>query len=333
MRLQLVERRIVGQELGEVLGAAESIEVGENRVALDLAGVLDPQVVGVGVHAHDLLLQFVGRIGKIDAVAQRFGHLGLAVGARQTHARRVVGQQDLGLDERRPVYRIELVDDLARLLDHGFLVLAGGHRGGAESRDVGSLADGIGEETHGNALPLGRIALDGAFGEPAHLNLGLDRRIALEPLHGDQIHVIERQFAQLRNLRLHEKRGALGIEPRGEVVQSHFDDVLPHLLGIVGVVGEGLGIGDHDEDLLEFAGVLQLDAAAQRPHVMAQVETTRRTVAGKDYFAHRFILFSTLIFSAGEANPDRPPRLKAAVRANPHATGAPERETTASARN
>jgi hypothetical protein len=43
---------------------------------------------------------------------------------------------------------------------------------------------------------------------------------------------------------------------------------------------------------------------------MAQVETARRTVAGKDYFAHRFILFSTLLFSAGEANPDRPPQHK-----------------------
>ena len=75
----------------------------------------------------------------------------LAVGidpakARQAQAGVVGRQQDLRLGQRLAVDGVELVDDLAALLQHGHLVLACRDSGGAEGGDVGCLADGIGEE-------------------------------------------------------------------------------------------------------------------------------------------------------------------------------------------
>ena len=58
--LQLVEVLVLGQELGKVLRAAECIQIDEDGVALHLAGVLHAQVVRVGVHGHDLLLDVLG---------------------------------------------------------------------------------------------------------------------------------------------------------------------------------------------------------------------------------------------------------------------------------
>lgn len=60
VRLYLVEVLVFRPELGKVLRAAEGVQIDEHRVALHLAGVLHPQVVGVGVHGHDLLLMFSG---------------------------------------------------------------------------------------------------------------------------------------------------------------------------------------------------------------------------------------------------------------------------------
>ena len=117
MRLELVEVLVLRQELGEVLRAAERIQIGEDGVALHLAGVLHPQMAGVGVHGHDLLLDVLRFIGQVDAVAQRLAHLGLAVNARQAQAGVVGRQQDLRLGQRLAVDGVELVDDLAALLD------------------------------------------------------------------------------------------------------------------------------------------------------------------------------------------------------------------------
>ena len=287
MRLQLVQRRVVGQIFREMLGAAEGIEVGEHRVALHLARVFDAQVVGIGIHPHDFLLHLVGAVREVDAVAERFRHLGLAVGARQTHADRILRQQDLGLDECRAVYRVELVDDLAGLFDHRLLVFARRDGRGLECRDIGRLADGVGEEAYGDALLLLRVAFGGVLGEAPQLDFGLHGRVALQALYGDQVHIVERELAELRDLRLDEKGRPLRVEADRKVVECHFNDVLAHLLGVVGVVRQGLRVGYHDEYAFEFARFLQFDAAAQGTDVVSQVEPARRTVAGKNDLSHK----------------------------------------------
>ena len=304
VRLQLVERRVVGEVGGEMLGAAEGVEVGEDGVALDLARVLHAQVVGIGVHAHHLLSYLLGRIAQVDAVAQRLGHLGLAVGAGQAHAGCVLGQQDFRLDERGAVDRVELVDDLARLFEHRLLILAGGDGRGAESGDVRRLRNGVGEEPDGNALPL-QVVLRVVLREAAQLDFGLHGRVALQTGHGDEVHVVERQFAQFGDLRLDEERRPFGVEAAGQVVERHLDDVLAHLFGVVGVVGERLRVGDHDEDLLELSGVLQLHAAAQRTYIVAEVQFAGRPVSGQDDFSHNSVCRFCI---SGFCRVDRPDR-------------------------
>ena len=152
VRLYLVEVLVFRPELGKVLRAAEGIQINEHRVALHLAGVLHPQVVGVGVHGHDLLLDVLRLLRQIDAVAQALAHLGLAVNAGQAQAGSILGQNDLRLHQRVAVHGVELVHDLAALLDHGLLVLTGGHRGGLEGGDVGRLADGVAKELVNKSL-------------------------------------------------------------------------------------------------------------------------------------------------------------------------------------
>ena len=94
-------------------------QIDEDGVALHLAGVLHAQVVRVGVHGHDLLLDVLGLIGEVDAVAEALAHLGLAVGAGQAQAGAVLGQNDLRLHQSLTVDRVELMNDLAALLDMG----------------------------------------------------------------------------------------------------------------------------------------------------------------------------------------------------------------------
>ena len=90
---------------------------------------------------------------------------------------------------------------------------------------------------------------------------------------------------------LHQNGGLGGVDTAGQVIQRHLHDVVAHLLGMVEVVGEGLCVGDHEEQLLESAAVLQHDAVAQGADVVADVETSGGTVAGEDDLTHDDVSF------------------------------------------
>ena len=287
MCLQLVEVLVLGQELGKVLRAAERIQIDEDGVALHLAGVLHPQVVRVGVHGHDLLLDVPGLVGEVDAVAEALAHLGLAVGAGQAQAGAVLRQNDLRLHQSLTVDGVELMDDLAALLDHGALVLACGDGSGLEGGDVRGLADGVSEEAHRDAGL-----------EVLLLDLGLDGGVALQAGDGDEVHIIEAQLGQLRHHGLDEDVCLGGVDAHGQIVQSDLQDVLAHLLRVVGVVGEGLCVSDHDIDLVELARVLQPDTLLQRADIVADVEPARRAVARQNDLFHFFLLFHQAHFSS-----------------------------------
>ena len=259
-----------------MLRAAEGIQIGEDGVALHLAGVLHPQVAGVGVHGHDLLLDVLRLVGEVDAVAQRLAHLGLAVNARQTQTGGVLGQHDLRLGQGLAVDGIELVDDLAALLQHRHLILARRDGSGAERRNVGGLTDGVGEEADRDAGL-----------EVLLLDLRLDGGVALQAGHRDEVHIIEAQLGQLRHHGLNEDVGLGGVDAHGQIVQRHLQNVLAHLLRVVGVVGQRLCVSDHDVDLIELAGVLQPDALLQGANVMAHMQTARGAVAGQDNLLHK----------------------------------------------
>ena len=235
MCFQLVQICIVRQEFCKVLRTAECIQISEYRVALHLAGIFHAQMVRVCEHGHDLLAHIFCLVGQVNAVAQRFAHLCLAVDAGQTQACLVGRQQDLRIHKRIAVYTVELVHDLLALLQHGHLILAHRNGGGAESSDVRCLADGIAEEAHRDACL-----------KTALLDLGFHRRIALYTGNGYQIHIIEGKLCQLRYHGLNKDRGFLRINAAGQVIQCNLQNVLAHLLRMLGVIRQRLGVCDHN---------------------------------------------------------------------------------------
>ena len=280
MRLHLVEVLVFRPELCKVLRTAEGVQIDEHRVALHLAGVLHTQVVGVGVHGHDLLFDVLRFLGQVDAVAKALAHLGLAVGAGQTQAGGVLGQHDLRLGQGIAVNGVEFAHDLAALLDHGLLVLTGRHGGGVESGDVRRLTDGVAEEAHRDAGL-----------KVAHMDLALYGGVALQAAHGDEVHIVEAQLSQFRHHGLDENMGLGGVDAAGQIIQRHLQDVLAHLFRVVGVIGQGLCIGDHNVNLIVLAGVLQAHPLLQGTDIMAHMQAAGGTVAGQNDFFHDVLLY------------------------------------------
>lgn len=120
----------------------------------------------------------------------------------------------------------------------------------------------------------------------AHLNFRLNGRIALYAGNRDEVHVIEGQLGQLGNHGLDEEGALLRVKAARQIVERDLHDVLTDLFRVLGVVGQRLCVRDHDIDLVELAGVLEADSFAQRADVMAYVQASGRTVAGKNNLFH-----------------------------------------------
>ena len=130
------------------------------------------------------------------------------------------------------------------------MVFSRGDHRRAKGKDVRGLGNRVGQETHGDA-----------FAEPAHSKFIFHGGVANEPRIGHQIQEIASQLEQFGNAGLHEDMDFRWVNARGEIIQSDLNDVVPDFLDVPRVVGEGLGVGDHDEHLVEFAFVLKFDAA------------------------------------------------------------------------
>nr|GEU28206.1 hypothetical protein [Tanacetum cinerariifolium] len=250
-----------------VLLRIERVQVDERDVAFQVARVFHAQVQRIRVHFFDGSRNLGSGGAQVDGVAQRLAHLGLAVGARQAADFR---HQRLALDQHVAVGNaVKAAHDFVGLLDHRDLVLAHRHDRRLEGRNIGRLRSRIGEETGGD------VAL-----ETAQRDFGLDRGIALEAGHGDQVQIIKRQFGQFRDLRLDQDGRLGGIDAHGQVVERHFHHVAVHLVDVVHIVGQRLRVGQHDELLVI---VLVGHAVAQAAHVMAEVQRAGGTVAGQDH--------------------------------------------------
>ena len=142
--------------------------------------------------------------------------------------------------------------DLPGLLNHWSLVLAHRNRSCLEGSDVGCLADGIGEKSHRDAgLKI------------THLDLRLNRGIALKAGYGHQIHVIEGHLTQFRYLGLDKQHGLGRVQPACQIIQGHFYDVLTHLFRVVRIICQSLRIGYHNINLIKLSRVLKLHPALQ----------------------------------------------------------------------
>ena len=67
MGLHFFDVLIVREVALEMFGAAESVQIDEYGVILDLTGVFHAEVVRVGEHGHDLLFDLVRVFAQIDA--------------------------------------------------------------------------------------------------------------------------------------------------------------------------------------------------------------------------------------------------------------------------
>ena len=258
-----------------MLGTREGVEIGENAVAFDFAGILYADMLWIGVHGHNLFLDILGAVGKIDAVAKGFAHLRLAIDAGQAQAGIILRQHNVGINKGFAINRVEFMHDFLALLQHGQLVLANRHNGCLEGGDISSLADRIAEEA-------GR---DAGF-KVAHFNLVLYGRVALQTGHGNEVHIIEGKLSELRHHGLNEQRGFCRIKTNSQIVERYLDDVLAYLVRVFCVVGECLCVSNHNIYLIVLAGILQLYTLAQRAYVVTYMQASGRTVAGKNNFAH-----------------------------------------------
>ena len=273
--LQLVQVSVVRQEFGKVLFGAESIQIGENSVAFNLTGILYAYMVRIGVHGHNFLSDILRFIGKINAVAQGFTHLGFAVNAGQTQAGIVLRQHDVRVNQCFAVHGVKLVHDFLTLLQHRQLVLAYRHYGRTEGGDICSLADRIAEEAGRNAC----------F-KITHFDFILNGRVTLQTGYSDQVHIVEGQLGQLRHHGLNEKGRFSRIKAAGQIIQRYLDDVLTYLFRMLSVVCKRLGISNHDIYFIICTRILQLYTLAQRAYIVAYMQTSGRTVAGQDNFTH-----------------------------------------------
>ena len=275
--LELVQVGVLRQESLKVTFFAEGIEVSEYGVALYLAGIFHPQVTGVGEHAFHFLFHGLGIIAQVDAVAQGLAHLGLAIGTGQAAAGLVGRQKNFRLHQYVAVVdAVEAAHNLTALLQHGFLVFAGGNGSGLAEADIGSLGNRIGEETYGQAalVVVLRFSVETAQG-----HLGLHGRIALQALHGDQVGEELRHLMQLRHLALDKESDFLGVQAAGQVVQGYFYDILTYFLRVVGIVRKSLHVCDEHEHAVIIAFVLQQNAVAEGTNIMSQMKFAGRAVA------------------------------------------------------
>ena len=134
--LHLLEVCILRKILREMLVCAECVEIGEYHVALNVTRVGDLEMLRVGVHAVHLLLDLLRRVREIYAVSEGLAHLGLSVSAGEAAACRIFRKHHLRSHESLAVYCIELMHDLACLLNHRSLVNAHRYRCSTERRDV-----------------------------------------------------------------------------------------------------------------------------------------------------------------------------------------------------
>ena len=86
MILHLVKISIFRKEFRKMLRSRESIEICKHHITFNMTWIGNLKMFRIGIHAVHLLLDLLGSIGEIDAVAKRLGHLGLSIRARKTAA-------------------------------------------------------------------------------------------------------------------------------------------------------------------------------------------------------------------------------------------------------
>jgi hypothetical protein len=79
---------------------------------------------------------------------------------------------------------------------------------------------------------------------------------------------------------LHADRRLGRVDADSQIVERHFDDVAPDLLGIAGVVGHRLGVRKQQELPMRM---LKRHAIPQRAGVVTEMKGAGRSISGQDH--------------------------------------------------
>ena len=167
--------------------------------------------------------------------------------------------------------------DFLALFQHRQLIFSDRNGSCMECGDVCCLTDRVAEKAY----------WDTGFKVPL-LNLCLNGRVPLYAGNGNQIHVIERQFCQLRYHGLNENGAFFRIQTTCQIVQSHLCNVLSYFFRMLCIICQCLCIGDHNINFVEFSGVLQFYPFFQGTYVMSYMQPSGGTISGQNNLFHVF---------------------------------------------
>ena len=131
-----------------MLRCTEGVEVCKHHITLHMSRVGDLKMLRIGKHAVHLLLDLLGSIRQINAIAEGLAHLGLSVSTGKTAAGRILRKNHFRNNECLSIDRVELMDNFTGLLDHRSLIYTYRNGCSPESCNVRCLTDRICKESH-----------------------------------------------------------------------------------------------------------------------------------------------------------------------------------------
>ena len=221
---------------------------------------------GVCYGAHHLRFYHVGGVAEVYGVAQALAHLGVAV---QSHQPGTIGKHDIRLHQRFAVQLVKAADDLAGHFHVRLLILAYRHQVRLTEGDIRRLADGIPQKAVGHIA----VAVVG--------RLGLDGGVVPQRINRHQHGIKDGQLPDGRDAALLYQRNLVGVQPDRQVIHRYLVDAVLQQLRVFKVGGQRLDIRQQDKTLVFL---LQLDAALQAAHIVAQMQLAGGTVPGQDSF-------------------------------------------------
>ncbi len=159
---------------------------------------------------------------------------------------------------------VEFLRDVLRDFQVLLLVLADRNALGLEHQDVGGHQDRVREQAVVGDEPLGDLVLVGMA--------------ALEESHAGDVREDPGEFGDLRDVRLHPKGAAFGVETQGQEIRRGLEGLGPEF-GAAALGGQSVVVDDEAEEVMV---VLIADHALHHSEIIAEMELAGRLDAGKD---------------------------------------------------
>src|SRR5574344_2088488 len=136
MILKCLKIFIFGKIFSKMFRAAEGIQIGKDRITLNLTRIGDLKMIRIGKHTHHLLTHLLCSITKIDTIPERLTHFCLTICTGESATSRIIRQQDIGFYQDLSVHRIKFPNYLNSLLKHRLLILSNRHNCSLKCRNI-----------------------------------------------------------------------------------------------------------------------------------------------------------------------------------------------------